>query len=427
MNPPVRPPGAWTGPLLFLLAAIAVPGWPALERALFKDIPSTDAAREVVQTVLGSRFYSMRDGFSSREWAGSGYRDAWDRAKRYFPGQTYLVRPGTHFMAHGFDAEGRLFMEVHESAYLRLCVENRRTFTSGAIVEEYGRMLGAPNGLEAAAFREKVGRLEPSFRDGKARQSLRQALGRDLYARLLEGLRREDYHMIAGGLMHEGMHAGLDDALVARIQAEFKAGRRAVQWDELRAFAAEIGYHMSYGRWASGEVAGDWRRAEASIAGLERFRKSPALRPGPDEIQFERIRAHAWAFAALIRLRMREIWQSARRARDLAVAFRKDYVRAALPPDVEGLLAGLDRETAGSVAAAGEAIQATELAVRSLEDVLDVWGEWADGRRPFPPPVTDSQAVVRQGKEIRWPEPATDPAALIRKASEALEKERTPA
>ncbi len=94
----------------------------------------------------------------------------------------------------------------------------------------------------------------------------------------------------------------------------------------------------------------------------------------------------------------------------------------------ETRLAGLERETAGFVTAVGEAAQATELAVRSLEAVLDTWGEWAEGRRPFPPPVTDSQAVVKQVKGILWPEPAVDAAAaLMKKAAEALEKERTPA
>jgi hypothetical protein len=428
MKPNGGPAGALFLPLLFVLAAAAGLANPPLERTLFKDIPPNDPARQVIQTVLGSTFYSMRDGFTGKAWTDSGYAGAWERARRYFPGQTYLVRPGTYFMTHGFDADGRLFMEVHESAYFSLCVANRMTFTPGSVVEAYGRMLTASDGREAAAFREKVGRLEPSFRDEPAQRALRKALGVALYIRLLEDLREEDYHMLAGGLMHEGMHAGLNDALVARLQAEFGAGKSAVQWDELRAFMAEIGYHGAYAGWAERDVADDWRQIERSLGDLERLRKKPRLNNGPDLARFERARADIWAYAALLRLRMREIWQSAQRIQALALSFREDYVKGASPVDIETQLKDLERDTAGFAAAAGEAIQASEIALRFLEDILDEWSDWSAGRRPFPPPVTDSTSVIKQSKGIRWSEPApasAGAAALMKKAAEALGKDRT--
>lgn len=422
MRPCARAPRVLPAALLAALAAFAGAGGPALERTLFKDIPSTDPAREVVRTVLESRFYSMRDGFAAADWTALGYSGAWDRARRYFPGQTYLVRPGTYFMTHGFDAGGRLFMEIHESDYLTLCVENRRTFVPGSIVGEYGRMLAAANGLEAAAFREKTGRLEAFFRDEGSHRRLRGALGERPYARLLGELREEDYHMLAGGLMHEGMHAGLDDALVARVQAEFKAGRRAVQWDELRAFTAEIGYHGRFCRWAAGDIDGLRSEVEGSLGRLEGLRKKSALGSGADRARFEQAKALTGAAAALIRLRMRETWQSARRVEDLAAGFRRDYVRDGVPPDVDGLLAKLEREAAGFVIASGEAIKAAELAVRSLEHVLDTWDAWAAGRRPFPPPVTDSRAAIRSAADVRWPEPDGSAAtALMKRAARELE------
>ncbi len=426
MKPSGRP-GAFFLPFLFIFMAAAVAGRPAVERTLFKDIPSTDPARQVLQTVLGSKFYSMRDNFAAAEWTASGYGGAWERARRYFPQDTYLVRPGTYFMAHGFDADGRLFMEIHESAYLTLCVENQRTFAPGATVEDYGRMLAAANGREAAAFREKMGRLEPYFRDDKAHRDLRKALGESLYLRLLENLRREDYHMIAAGLMHEGMHAGMDDALAARVQAEFSAGRRDVQWDELRAFMAETGYHAAYCRWASDDIAGLWRQIKGRLGGLEGLRKKPRLRPGPDQTRFVTVRAQALAYAALLRLRMREVWQSARRMQGLAESFRKDYVKSAAPVEVEEMFGRLGRDTRDYAAASGEAIQATELAARSLEEALDVWGAWAAGRRPFPPPITDSQAVSRQAGDIRWPgrAAAAAGAVLMKRAEEEIGKDRT--
>jgi hypothetical protein len=416
-------------PLILLVFGVAVVlGMAPLDRTLFKDLPPDDPAREVIQTVLGSTFYSMRDGFAGKAWTDSGFAGAWERARRYFPGQTYLVRPGTYFMTHGFDADGRLFMEVHESAYLSLCVGNRMTFTPASVVAAYGRMLRAPDSREAAAFREKVGQLEPSFRDEPAQRGLRKALGEALYRRLLEDLREEDYHMLAGGLMHEGMHAGLDDALVARLQADFGAGEGAVQWDELRAFMAEIGYHGAYAGWAEGDVADDWRQIERSLDDLERLRKKPRLNTGPDLARFERARAEIWAYAALLRLRMREIWQSAQRMQTLAQTFRGDYIKGAPPADIETLFKDLEHDTASFAAVAGEAIQASEIALRFLENILEEWSDWSAGRRPFPPPVTDSTSVIKQSKGIRWPEPASAAAgamALMKSAAEALEKDRT--
>jgi hypothetical protein len=413
---------------LSFLASIALPARPALDRTLFKDLAANDPVREVVQTVLGSRFFSMREAFPGREWTASGYGAAWDRARQYFPAKAYYVVPGTYFMTHGFDADGRLFMEIHESDFLKLCVENRRTFARDSVAGAYGRMLAATDGREAAAFGEKMGRLEPFFREAAALRGLEKTLGESSYPGFLKSLREEDYHMLAGGLMHEGMHAGLDDAIVSRLQADFSAGTKPVQWDELRAFMAEAGYHGAYGRWAGSDLAGHWRTIEGLLGELEGLRKKANLRPGTDENRFGRVRARAWAHAALLRLRTREIWQSARRMQDLAGSFREDYLRGAAPSDVESALAGLERDTSAYAAAAGEALQETELAVRSLEALLDTWGSWADGRRPFPPPVTDLQALVKRVEEIRWPDPApasAGAAVLMKRAAEALSKERT--
>jgi len=416
----------WVCPAIASMLAVAAAFAAAdRERIPFETLPPADPARRIVQTVLDSRFYSMRDRFPAATWRDLDFGGAWERARRYFPASVYLVRPGSYFMTHGFDGEGRLFMEIHESAYLALCVENLRTFAPDAIVEDYGRMRAAANGREASALREKLGRLEAFVRDEPARRALRKTLGGDLYLRLFRELREEDYHVLAGGLLHEGMHAGLEDAVVARLQAGFSAGERPVQWDELKAFMAEIVYHRPFCAWAAGEVSGEWRRIEDRLGELETLRKSRDLPAGAGLARFERVRASAWAGAALIRLRMREIWQSAGRARDLAAAFRKDDVKGDIPADIRELLAKLDRDAAGFAASAGEAIRATEIAVRSLEEVLDVWGDWASGHRPYPPPVTDSRAVLERVREIRWPEPAADAAiSLMKRAGLELSKEK---
>jgi hypothetical protein len=370
----------------------------------------------------------MRGVIPRGEWTAGGYGAAWDRVRRYFPGGTYYVVPGVYFMTHGFGPDGRLFMEIHESAYLSLCVENRETFTPDAILGAYRRMREATDQGAAAAFREKLGRLETSFHDETVLRRLGESLGDKPYRALLKSLREEDYHMLAGGLVHEGTHAGLEDAVVARLQAEFSAGRLPVQWDELRAFMAEIGYHCAYSRWAAGDIGARWKEIEELLADLERLRKKPRLGAGTEQARFDRIRARTWAAAALARLRMREIWQSARRIKDLGEGFRRDYVGNASPADIEDLLAKLDLDTRGFVTAVGDAIQAGGFAAALLDDVLDTWSDWAQGRRPFPPPVTDSRAVIDQAKAARWPGSPAGPAeALIKKADEALAKERAAA
>jgi hypothetical protein len=426
MNPPGKFKGSALALFLALLAIAGVWAWPPPERTLFKDIPADDPVRSVLRTVLDSRFYSLRDRFAREEWSSEGYGAAWDRARSYFPDKTYLVRPGTYFMTHGYDADGRLFMEVHESAYLALCVENLRTFRPAGIVEEYARMRAAANGIEAGAFREKTGRLESFFRDEKANDELRRELGGTHYGRLLDALREEDYQMLAGGLMHEGMHAGMDGAQAAMLQAEFKTGASPVQWDELGAFMAEIGYHARFSGWAGADAGVSWGRVSALLKDLERYRRTAALPAGGAKDRFDRIRAQAWAAAALVRLRAREIWQSARRMEDLAAKFRKDYVAPAVPADLTAALTKLETSTSAFVIETEKAIRSTESTLRSLESVLDTWGVWAAGRRPFPPPVTDSQAVLGRAKGILWPAADTAAAAaLMRRAGQETAKART--
>jgi hypothetical protein len=408
-----------------VLAACSLAAGPAAERTLFKDLPPSEPVREVIQSVFDSPFYSMRGSFKDKEWSEEGFGGAWARARRYFPDRTYLVRPGTYFMTHGFEEDGRLFMEIHDSDYLELCAENRRTFTAGAIVAAYARMAGAADRSRETAFREKAGRLEPFFRDEPSHQILRKALGEFLYLRLIGSLREEDYHMLAGGIVHEGTHAGVEDALVARIQSEFKAGRRPVQWDELRAFMAESDYHGRFWLWAAGEIAGSRRQIESALRELEALRRNARLRPGREQAKFERNRVRCWAHTALVRLRMRELWQSTLRVRALLVGFQREYVQGDPPGDIVELLSAYDRDTEAFVEASGKAVQETELGLRSLEETLDQWSEWASGRRPFPPPLTDSNGIVRQLSDVAWPDPPSGGCrSLMKRAKEALEKDR---
>jgi hypothetical protein len=415
----LRSSGLAAAAMALAATAVVVAG-PSLERTLFKDLPATDPVREVVQAVLDLPFDRLRRGLTEREWTAQGFDGAWRRARSYFPSRAYLVRPGTYFMTHGLEADGRLFIEVHDSDYLALAADARQTFAPGAVVRAYAdaRAAGSPS---AAAFADKMGRLEPFFRDEDSQGRLRRALGGPLHGRLLGELREENFHMLAGGLLHEGAHAGVDDATAARVQAEFRSGEGPVQWDELGAFMTEAAYHARFCGWAGTEVVESVRSIEAALSELEPLRRAPALRPGRDQVRFERGRARAWAFAALAHLRMRESWQSARRVKSLVEHFRRDYVRGEAPDDIAGPLTSLDREAAAFVEAQGRAVQAAEYALLSLDATLDLWTDWAENRRPFPPPITDSIRIVSGLSGLVWPDPpAADALALMDLARAAL-------
>lgn len=415
----IKPHKARLGAVLVAVAAARLLAGQAPSRTLFKDLPATDARREVIQAVLARAPELLRALFPGRERDGGSLRSSWERARSYFPSSAYLVEPGTYLMTHGFGEDGRLFIEIHDSAYLALSVANFRTFAGGSVVDEYARMLGADDGREAAAFRDKVGRLEPYFRDEAAKARLRKALGPDLHGRLLSGLREENYHVLAAGLIHEGEHAGMDgEKLVARIQAEFRAGGTAVQWDELRAFMAEAGFHGAFCRFAAGAIAACWSDLETGLAELEALRKWPRLDRIPARDRFERSTARTGALAALARLRTRELWQSVQRLQGLAAGFAKDYLRPGAPPDVGEALDKLGAELAALVAAAGEGIRGTELALRRLEMVLGWWDEWAAGRRPFPPPVTDSKDVLEAARGVVWPAAPMDELGRLKKRAD---------
>ena len=427
MKDVVRPAGRVLALLLALAASAAPPAGAGLERTLFKDLAADDPAREIVRTVLASPFSSMHEGFTAKAWAADGFRDAWERARSYFPGRTYFVVPGAHFMTHGFDTDGKLFMEVHESAYLTLCVENWRTFTAGAIVGEYGRMRGQADPRAATDFREKLGRLEPSFRDEDAHRALRKALGEDRHDGFLRALREEDYHMLAGGLLHEGFHAGLDGALVARVRSEYEAGAIPVQWDEARAFLAEIAYHGLQARRLAADLDAGRDRTAGLMGRLEPLRKKVALGRPADRAAYDALAAGFGAEIAIGRLRTRELWQSVRRVEGLLEGLRRDYVRPGAPLEFEEPLSALERNAARCADEAGEDLGASELALRRLETLLGQWDEWAVGTRPFPPPITDSVAVTARAAAVAWPAPPVDGALdLMRLAGRALDRERSP-
>jgi hypothetical protein len=391
---------------------------PPPKKTLFKNIPPTDPKRQLVQEILGSSFYAMRGQFSSGEWTTGHYGGAWGRAQQYFPNHAYFTESDKYFMTHFFNPNGKLEMEIYNSTVLNLCLANRQTFTNRTIVGEYNRMLGNDPGA-ARAFQEKMGKLESYFRDEASKEKLRRMLGNRLYNRLLEELRKENRHLLAGALMHEGMHAEMDDdKLVNRIQSEYKACHLPVQWDELRAYMAEINYHSQFYRWAVGDINGHWRDISNLLAQLEGFRKRKKPLSEADKQKIEEIKAKIKAHIALIRLRVRELWQSAQRMNGLMGNFKTEYLKPDAPDEHRDMVDKITAQIASFVKDVGDAIVQTEQLLRDLEQILDLWNEWASCRLPDPPEKKLKEDLLKDVPKIKWPAPPGPQAEEIKKRAE---------
>ncbi len=390
----------------------------APERTLFKDLPPSDPKRQVLQEILNSPQSSMRNGFSSGEWTTGHYGGAWGRAQQYFPNHVYFTESDEYFMTHFFNPNGKLEMEIYNSAFLNRCIANNRTFTNGSVVSSYNRML-ANDPLAAQSFQEKMGRLEFYFRDEASKEKLRKMLGNGLFNRLLEELRKENHHMLAGALMHEGMHAEMDDdQLVNRIQSEYKACHLPVQWDELRAYMAEINYHSKFYAWAVKDINSHWGDISRLLAELEAFRKRKKPLSSAEKERVEEIKAKIKAHIALIRLRMRELWQSAQRMNGLMGNFKNDYLKPDAPDEHRDMIDKIAASIAEFVKNVGQAIQQTEHLLRDLEQILDLWNEWASCKLPDPPDKKRTDDLKRDVGRIRWPAPPAPQAEEIKKKAE---------
>lgn len=355
---------------------------------------------------------------SKSVWVAGRYHMAWERSGQYFPQHAYFTTSQQYFLTHFFNPLGIQEIEVFDSAMLRLCVENRGTFTREGIVGSYQGMLsGNPSG--AAAFSRKLGALEPYFRDEAAKERLRGMIGGDLFNKLLKELRQENYHMFAGALVHEGMHALMDDpALVAAIQEKYKACTLNVQWDELRAYMAEISYHCRFYNWAVSDMFASWKQIENLLKQLEELRKKPKPLSQADKDRLEAIKAKIKATIALIRLRMREIEESARRIQGLMGSFRQEHLKPAAPAQDRNKIDTIAVAVANFVTAVGQEMQRQGLLLQGLEQHLDLWNRWASCELKSPPEKKIADNILKQAKRTRWPAPPIQQAEELRKRAE---------
>ncbi len=399
------------------LAAQDPPPPPPPVRTPLGNVPANEPRREILQAVLGSNTYTtgvMTEGM----WKAGDFHMAWQRVGQYFPQRAHFTTAREHFLTHFFNPLGYQELEIFDSDYLRMCVQNRLTFTREGVVGGYqGMRANDPAG--AGSFSRKLGALEPYFHDEASKERLRDMIGGELFDHLLDSLRREGYHMFAGALLHEGMHALMDDpGRVAAIQEEYKSCKLPVQWDELRAYMAEINYHARFYNWAVGDILAGWRQIENLLKQLEALRKKPKPLTEAQKEEIEKIKAKIKAYIALIRLRMREIEASAQRMQGLMDGFRQEHLKPTAPAREQNMVKSIAAAVTNFVTAVGQELQRQEALLKGLEEYLDLWNRWASCELDTPPPKKIADDILKKGKGAKWPAPPIAQAEEIRKKAE---------
>jgi hypothetical protein len=405
------------GFLLITLPLAAQTPPPPPVRTPFGDVPANDPRKEIIQTVLGSKAYTT-GVMTEAMWKANDFNLAWERVGQFFPQRTSFTTAREQFLTHFFNPLGFQELEIFDSDYLRMCVQNRLTFTREGIVGAY-RGMGESDPAGAASFSGKLGALEPYFRDEDSKERLRDMIGGELFDHLLDSLRREGYHMFAGALLHEGMHARMDDpARVAAIQELYKSCKLPVQWDELRAYMAEINYHARFYNWAVGDIFASWKQIENLLKQLEDLRKKPKPLSQADKDKLEQIKAKIKAYIALIRLRMREIDASAQRMQGLMNSFRQEHLKPTAPAKEKDMIKSIAAAVTNFVTAVGQELQRQELLLKGLEEYLDLWNRWAGCELKTPPEKKIVDDILKRAKGAKWPAPPIAQAEDIRKRAE---------
>ena len=311
-------------------------------------------------------------------------------------------------------------MEVHESAYLTLCVENRRTFTAGSIVDEYGRMRGAGGRPGSRGLSGETGRLEPFFRDERRTRPPESAGRRPLrrLPRQASG-KRTITCSPAGSCTKASTPASTTPSSPGSRPTSRRGGGPSngtscgLSWPR----SAITAFTANGPRPTSRPV--EEGRGPPPEARMLRGRRRASARRGPGG--FRRLRAGSWTRPRSLRLGCARSGSRPGAWRISLASFRRDYVRGRPPAEVEGPL-GPSSATGRLHRRRRRAIQAAELALRDLEGT---WTCGANGRTAAGLFRRRSRTRGRRqkGRGDRLAGPAVDgAAALMKQAAEALER-----
>lgn len=362
--------------------------------------------------------------FSSDDYKKGQYSRAWNQATQYYPNRYMYIPNNTYLMMHGL-YNGRVCIEVFRTEILNTIIQNQKIFNYNTIVQEYNKIKN--NEAKKKEFDEKLGKLAGYFNNQASHQQLIKYLGKDLYNELMEALREENQHMITAALIHEGMHALLSNKETYDIQQDFQNGRLSMELNELRAYMAEILYHCQYSLWAKKDILNHWDEIDNLISQLEQMRrqKPPEITP-EEKKKIEEIKAKIKAQIALIRVRLRELKNSAKRMEDLMIFYKNNYIKN-VAADKDKIDPGLNLKNQFN--ALEVAISAYRLAIdnyandvekalKNLENILDLWNTWADCKILTPPPADSTKRLIDSTRTKPFPDPPVKPSEELKKNAE---------
>jgi len=233
--------------------------------------------------------------------------------------------------------------------------------------------------------------------------------------------------MLAGALLHEGIHATLTDEQTAKIQQDFADGYLSMELNELRAYMAEILYHCHFYNWAVNDISQQWGDIANLLTDLEKCRrqKPPNLTQEEKE-KIEEIKAKIKAHIAIIRVRLREINNSVKRMKDLTDIYKQKYVRAVDPKKdkikPESKLKENFNNLCISVATfclqVGQMTADMEKALKELEEILKEWNSFADCKIIIPPPPGPTDSLVQANRTKKFPDAPVKAAEEIKAKAE---------
>jgi hypothetical protein len=390
----------------------------------FNDMGANTPNYKVIERVVKSNRLKLRN-YYKQNWKSGQYRGAWERVMQYFPNNFYHNSSSENFMHHWFNPKGKLEMSVYNSKELKKAVSNLGTFWDGNIVNAYKEMRSKKDKTDANDFKSKLGPLEKYFLSKDAKKLLKKYLKgeksltkgvRGIYNEMLKTLREEGDHMFAAALLHEGMHAKVDnDQKVAQIHNDFKSCKTPVQWDEFRGYMAEVGYHANYYNWAMNKIRAHWGKIKSLLKDLEKFRNKPKPLSDKDKAKIERIKAKIKAHMVIMRVHLREIQQSLDRMKGLMDYFKKNYFKSDNPKnykdfeEVKNLIDGVNKKVTDFTTKAQKAIDDIAKSLKDLEDMLNAWNVWASCQTPKPPTKEKHKEVIKKFEDVSLPTaPSTD-------------------
>lgn len=351
---------------------------------------------------------------------------AWDKVRQYNPDRFVYLNDGKYMMLHGY-YNGNICISVYNSPELQSVIHNQKVFKSGSVVAAYNAM----SNENKSDFNKKLGKLAPYFEDEENHTRLKKYLGKELYDNLLKNLNEENMHLLAGGMIHEGMHALLTDEQTYNIQEDFENNYLSMELNELRSYMAEINYHCRFCNWAKKDIDSHWNNINKLIKELEKCRrKKPPEITVEEKEKIEEIKAQIKAHIAMIRVRLREINESAKRMEFLMADYRKNYIKNIDPKkdkinsklQLNSKFGKLEVAVATFKKDIGTYTADMEKVLSELESILDLWNVWADCKITIPPAQETTKRLITNALKIKFPDP---PLKLSDDIKTAAEKEIT--